>query len=73
MDFDALASMSYLDVSPNKQIPFIPSSFVMPMIRPFIPVTLPLSIVGIFCSRNDFTISESVGVPKILDLLHKPQ
>ena len=36
MDFDALASTSYLDVSPDKQIP---------MIRPFIPVILPLSIV----------------------------
>jgi hypothetical protein len=43
MDFDALASMTYPDVSTNEQIPFIPRSFTMPMIRPFIPVILPLS------------------------------
>ena len=42
MDFDALVSMSYLDVSPNKQIPFIPSSFVMSMIglRPYYTTTV---------------------------------
>jgi hypothetical protein len=33
MDFDALASMSYLDVSPNKHTLY-PRSFAMPMIRP---------------------------------------
>ena len=69
MDFDALASMTYPDVSPNKQVPFIPRSFAMPMIRPFIPVKLPLSIVEIFCSWNDFRISnESVAVQKIRGL-----
>ncbi len=65
MDLEAFASTTYPEVSPSRHVPLIPRSFAVPIIRPFIPVMLPPSIVEILLSPNDPIVSVSVAVPKI--------
>ena len=63
---EALASITYPDVSPNKLIPF--TLFILPIPNkiPFIPEMLPLSIFEMLNEFKSFNPASSVATPNIL-------